>query len=1115
MRTRRLSVLSGSLLAAALSSAPPSQAAQTLRVQVDQKGDFVMIGNTLGWDCGAGASAPIVGTTPSGPVLPCGISTSDTAIDVFWRADEPAAGQATASTAITAANARSSALLDLPAGAEVTHAFLYWAGRRTGSTADTTVTVDRQGGFAATPVTANRSFTLAQTGGQVIYESVADVTTLVRTNGEGTYRIGGVDSINPVGVSQDVLFAGWSLVVLYRLDSEPTRNLAVFDGLDGIAPNAQSAITLSGFLVPSVGFDAKLGVIAYEGDDTISGDSILFGQGTLGPANRLSNALNPVDNFFNSTRSLLGVAVNNAGDLPRLAGTARTMAGVDLDVIDVTSRLVANQSTVNIQATTSSDIYFLGAFVTSISNFRPDFSTSTKEALDVNGGTLVAGDEIQYTIVARNTGNDPSTQTVLNDPLPAGVTFIPGSIRIDNVAKTDAPNDDQANYTAATRTVTARLGTGANGTAGGSIPVGGSSTLTFRVRVNAGFRGTISNQATITAAGQRGAPSTATPTDGNATGPGTPPTDTPVDQCITNAQCSGATPQCDTAQNPNACVQCLNNTHCTAPGSTCNTTTHTCTPGTGGTDTDGDGITDAEEGTLGTKPNDADSDDDGLPDGEEPSRGADTDGDGLINALDPDSDDDGLFDGTEAGKSCSGSGTDAALGHCRPDGDSGATKTDPLLADTDGGTVRDGSEDTNLNGVVDTGETNPVAGQGSDDLNNGDSDQDGLSNNLETTLGSNPNDADTDKDGLPDGLERNPSDDTDLDGLVNVTDVDSDDDALFDGTESGKNCSSAGSVTAHCIADGDNGTTKTSPVDADTDNGGARDGSEDTDRDGVVDSGERNPTAGNGGDDANLPDADGDGLSNQLEQTLGSKPNDADSDDDGVPDGEEANPGDDADGDGQNNVTDPDSDDDGLFDGTELGLPCSNAATDAAAQKCIADADPSTTTSMVDPDTDRGGVKDGTEDTNRDGKVDSGERDPNDPSDDNDVVPPDGGAPGDGGVPPDASAGGSGGEGNGGTAGSGATAGAGGSGAVAGSGGIPTAGAGGVAGGAGSGGIPTAGAGNTGQGATAGIFGDDGSLAGAGCDCRVAANDQNRSLTAVGMALAAMAGLIARRRRRG
>jgi hypothetical protein len=72
------------------------------------------------------------------------------------------------------------------------------------------------------------------------------------------------------------------------------------------------------------------------------------------------------------------------------------------------------------------------------------------------------------------------------------------------------------------------------------------------------------------------------------------------------------------------------------------------------------------------------------------SYAADPDGDGLINALDPDSDNDGLFDGTELGVVTPALGTDVVVGHYRPDADA-TTRTDPLLADTDGGGLRDGS----------------------------------------------------------------------------------------------------------------------------------------------------------------------------------------------------------------------------------------------------------------------------------------------------------------------------------------------------------------------------------------------------------------------------------------
>jgi uncharacterized repeat protein (TIGR01451 family) len=404
----------------------------------------------------------------------------------------------------------------------------------------------------------------------------------------------------------------------------------------------------------------------------------------------------------------------------------------------------------------------------------------------------------------------------------------------------------------------------------------------------------------------------------------------------------------------------------------------------GALDSDGDGLSDFVERAIGTDPFDADSDDDGVPDGAEPSFDQDTDGDGLINALDPDSDNDGLFDGTELGLDCSNKATNVSRGRCIPDADKGATKTDPLDADTDKGGVKDGSEDANLNGRVDPGETDPTAGHGADDATVVDTDKDGLGDALEKFLGSDPNDADSDDDGVIDGAEPNPSDDTDGDGLRNVLDADSDDDALFDGTEMGFGCANPATNLARgrCIPDGDTGTTKTSPLLWDTDHGGASDGSEDTNLNGVVDPDEQNPTVGQGDDDDDVIDTDKDSLSDKLEARLGSNPNDADSDDDGLSDGKEPNPSIDQDGDGIIDILDPDSDGDGLFDGTEAGRGCTDPGTDASKGVCIADADPTSTTAVLGPDTDHGGVKDGDEDTNHDGKVDPGERDPNKAADD-------------------------------------------------------------------------------------------------------------------------------------
>jgi hypothetical protein len=150
----------------------------------------------------------------------------------------------------------------------------------------------------------------------------------------------------------------------------------------------------------------------------------------------------------------------------------------------------------------------------------------------------------------------------------------------------------------------------------------------------------------------------------------------------------------------------------------------------------------------------------------------------------------------------------------------------------------------------------------------------------------------------------------------------------------------------------------------------------DPDRDGLDD--EEEVLAGT---DPARGDTDRDGLSDGDEVNgVGSDPLDEDSDEDGVRDGAEVMPGEDADGDGLKNALDPDADGDGLFDGTEAGVGSAPQGTDLAAARFVADADRDTTTNPVVADTDGDGLADGAEDTNRNGRVDLGESDPNDPT---------------------------------------------------------------------------------------------------------------------------------------
>jgi hypothetical protein len=107
MRTR-VHLPAASVLALCFAAGTAS-AAPILRVQVDQKGDFLLIGNSLGYDCAAGTPAPVVGTVGN-----CGANGADSAPDVFWRSDSPALGQAQANNTIALGQGRSTAKLTSP-----------------------------------------------------------------------------------------------------------------------------------------------------------------------------------------------------------------------------------------------------------------------------------------------------------------------------------------------------------------------------------------------------------------------------------------------------------------------------------------------------------------------------------------------------------------------------------------------------------------------------------------------------------------------------------------------------------------------------------------------------------------------------------------------------------------------------------------------------------------------------------------------------------------------------------------------------------------------------------------------------------------------------------------
>jgi large repetitive protein len=294
-----------------------------------------------------------------------------------------------------------------------------------------------------------------------------------------------------------------------------------------------------------------------------------------------------------------------------------------------------------------------------------------------------------------------------------------------------------------------------------------------------------------------------------------------------------------------------------------------------GADADGDGLTNGEEGALGTDPQDPDSDGDGLSDGEEipnPNIPADTDGDDIIDALDSDDDGDGIATSAERAVDVDGDGA-----------------ADP---DVDGdGVANHLDEDSDDDGLSDAEE------------GDGDFDGDQVPDYV---------DVDADGDGISDEVEG--SSDSDGDGAIDAYDLDSDGDGFTDSEEGDGDLDGDGILNFRDLdVDGD-GASDADEGDGDLDEDGTpnwldpddSDGpSADADSDGLT-----NAEEAALGTNAYLADSDGDGLDDGVEVLdLGTDPLSVDTDGDGMDDGIEVGVGADP--------LDEDTDGDGILDGPD------------------------------------------------------------------------------------------------------------------------------------------------------------------------------------------------------
>ena len=269
----------------------------------------------------------------------------------------------------------SSANFELQPDQQLIAAYLYWAGSGTG---DFEVTLN------GTQITAQRTFSETISNGLVYFAAFADVTSLVQTTGNSLYTLADLDLTDSIApyCENTTNFAGWAITVIYQDSTLPLNQVTVFDGLESVsATNTNLTINLSNINVLD-NDGAKIGFLAWEGDQSLSVNETLQINGNI-----ISNPpLNPADNAFNGTNSFTQNEV---------------MYNMDIDFYSIENNISPGDTSAVIDLTSGQDFVMINTIITVLNSQLPDATIS----IDTVQGGDICGDrdlEITYTVYNLN-----------------------------------------------------------------------------------------------------------------------------------------------------------------------------------------------------------------------------------------------------------------------------------------------------------------------------------------------------------------------------------------------------------------------------------------------------------------------------------------------------------------------------------------------------------------------------------------------------------------------------------------------------------------------------------------------------------------------------------------
>ncbi|MEL1249016.1 hypothetical protein, partial [Flavobacterium helocola] len=350
----------------------------------------------------------------------------------------------------------------IPECSKIVFAGLYWTGRASdGSNSPDTFNVTKnsvtktlnkrkvqlKGPSAATytEITAGTNdIYYPQTNDGFMYSAFAEITEYVKTNGLGQYTVADIALVEGNGGGTGY-YGGWGIIVVYENSKMKWRDITVFDGHAYVqgSTTVSHQIPISGFNAVQTGqVNIKLGLMAGEGDRSISGDYFNILRSSDNNWQALNHTGNATNNFFNSS-------IQTGGNTrsPNLVNNT----GLDISMFNIPNPgntvIANNQTSTTLRYGSTQDTYVIFMAAMAVDAYIPDpegvMSLVTINGLPATSTTTVTpGQEIEYSIKILNEGTESINNTQIKIQLPYTTTFVNGSQSgIINFSPLPTPNN--------------------------------------------------------------------------------------------------------------------------------------------------------------------------------------------------------------------------------------------------------------------------------------------------------------------------------------------------------------------------------------------------------------------------------------------------------------------------------------------------------------------------------------------------------------------------------------------------------------------------------------------------------------------------------------------------